>query len=373
MKQDADGHAGRIARLVNGYRLNYLSEQDRAELDTWINDSKENKVLFEELINEAVTKDTQVWLESLTPYEPQKRKRNAVIKRIAWAAAASVIIAAGIKIFTPANESSRTVPVATIEPGKPKATLTTNTTTITLDEIRNQHIKIDDKSQALAGSTVLIYTRESEVTLTHTLSTPAGGEFKLVLPDGTKVWLNAKSNITYPTRFGAARREVVIEGELYFEVNHDSKRPFSIKQNENEIEVLGTKFNVKAYDEDKSEISLIEGKIKLQTPTQQAILTKNQKVTITGEKAVTTNDENISDDIAWTTGLFRFRQTPIHEVMQQISRWYDVDVKYATTTRKTFTGSIMRNSSIEQVLEILQLSAGTRFTIQGKTITISSQ
>lgn len=213
------------------------------------------------------------------------------------------------------------------------------------------------------GDTVISY---------NTVSTPRGGQYQIVLSDGSKVWLNAASSIRFPTAFSASLREVELTGEAYFEVAKNKEKPFQVKVRDLKIAVLGTHFNVKAY-EDESEIktSLLEGSVKiiqgkeagLLKPGQQAVINfKDDKVKIANADMV--------EVIAWKNGLFRFEGANIETIMREIGRWYDVEIVYAgKVPRRRFEGKINRNAGLSEVLRILELS-NVKFSIAGKKIIV---
>jgi ferric-dicitrate binding protein FerR (iron transport regulator) len=195
------------------------------------------------------------------------------------------------------------------------------------------------------------------------MTTPTGGQYKLTLPDGSKVWLNAASSITYPAAFVGKERTVTIKGEVYFEVAKNENMPFHVKANNITVDVLGTNFNIMAYeDEPAIKTTLITGAIKvnghLLKPGQQAV---NERIT---------DNADIEEVVAWKNGLFEFNQQPIVSIMQQISRWYDVDIQYQGAIKsKTFTGQISRYADITTVLKMMELTGGIHFKVSDRTVT----
>jgi transmembrane sensor len=206
----------------------------------------------------------------------------------------------------------------------------------------------------------------------NTVSTPRGGQYQIVLSDGSKVWLNAASSIRFPTAFSGSLREVELTGEAYFEVAKNKEKPFQVKVRDLKIAVLGTHFNVKAYeDEAETKTSLLEGSVKiiqgkeagLLKPGQQAVINfKDDKVKIATADMV--------EVIAWKNGLFRFEGANIETIMREIGRWYDVEIVYAgKVPLRRFEGKINRNAGLSEVLRILELS-NVKFSIAGKKIIV---
>jgi transmembrane sensor len=206
----------------------------------------------------------------------------------------------------------------------------------------------------------------------NTLETPRGGQFKITLPDGSKVWLNAASSLKYPAAFIGNERKVEITGEAYFEIAKDVSKPFKVQLNQMEVEVLGTHFNINGYaDEDVVRTTLLEGSVKINTkdrnnflkPGQQAQLQKTGRIKLI-------NDTDLEETMAWKDGNFQFENSDINTVMRQITRWYDVDIEYKGRVTKHFIGTISRNVNLSQVLTMLQQTGEVKFIIEGKKVVV---
>ncbi|WP_270089463.1 FecR family protein [Sphingobacterium sp. SYP-B4668] len=194
---------------------------------------------------------------------------------------------------------------------------------------------------------------------THSIQTPRGGQINFVLPDGSRVWLNAASTIHFPSNFNKANRVVELSGEAYFEVVKNHKEPFIVKNRINEIEVLGTKFNVKAYDDENSTVTaLLEGSVRVSTNNNAAIMKPNQLATIESNGPIQIQyKKNINQEFSWKDGYFNFDDTDIHTIMNQISRWYNIDIESKESIReKRLTGKISRDVKLSKVLEMLSFS-----------------
>ncbi len=212
----------------------------------------------------------------------------------------------------------------------------------------------------------------SQQVVYNTLATPLGGQYQLILPDGSKVWLNAASSIHFPTVFQGNERHVTVTGEAYFEVVKNAAMPFTISVKNMEVKVLGTHFDIMAYDDESSvNTTLLEGSVKVSqggvvktlVPGQQSLIDKTGEIKI--DKA------DVEKVMAWKNGWFQFNGSEIKTVMRQISRWYDVEVVYTgKIPAGHFTGLVSRNNDILQVLKIMK-SAGVRFTIEGHKVIVS--
>lgn len=199
---------------------------------------------------------------------------------------------------------------------------------------------------------------------------PKAGVYKIVLEDGTKVWLNSSSRLTYPERFSRTERLVSLEGEAYFEVAKDADRPFRIAVNDTQIEVLGTTFNVYAYDKEVR-TSLVEGSVKIRNKEVENILKPGEEAFVLAE-SMHIEKANLDKNTAWQRGEFYFDGNNLSEVLEQISRWYNVDFDHADLLirENSYKGSINRNTNLSNVLEILAVATGRDFTIQGRKVLI---
>lgn len=204
------------------------------------------------------------------------------------------------------------------------------------------------------------------------ITTPRGGQFQIVLPDGTKVWMNAASSLRFPTAFSGNDRQVDLTGEAYFEVAKDQAKPFIVNVNRMKVEVLGTHFNIMSYPDEKSiQTTLLEGAVnvsgnghsqKLQ-PGQQAELSTNGNLQLVA-------DPDIESALAWKNGYFQFNKADLQSVMRQLSRWYDIEVVYKDQVPDfMFVGQLDKNANLSVILRILERSQ-VHFTVEGRKITV---
>ena len=217
----------------------------------------------------------------------------------------------------------------------------------------------------------------------NVLRTPLGGQYKIVLPDGSRAWLNAGSSLKYPTAFTGSKRDVEMTGEVYFEIEHDKKRPFLVRvldKNANgkdmEITVLGTHFNISSYgDEPTMQTTLLEGSVRVEKDKVIKVLAPGQQArVVAGEAAHDISVKTVDTEsvVAWKEGRFEFNGN-IREIMRQISRWYDLDVKYeGDVERKSFAGTISRKNNVSEVLKMLEMTGGIQFRIDDRKITVKN-
>jgi len=228
------------------------------------------------------------------------------------------------------------------------------------------------------GNGSVVYDRSKIIntsTVYHTITTPRGGQYRVQLSDGTGVWLNADSKLRYPVVFGSGLRKVFLSGEAYFEVSKDAKRPFLVETVMQDVEVLGTHFNVSAYeDEGYTSTSLTEGKVKVTVGgTGHILLPGQQAISLEDSKTLNVLQVDTVEAIAWKNGYFYFQDEPLKNILQKISRWYDVDISYSgngLAPNLAFSGTVSRYGSAAQVLRKLELTGGVRFRIEGRRIVV---
>lgn len=314
-----------------------------------------------------------------------------VARSISWSswwmkAAAVLLFCTGAVLFV-MNKEKKTL-IADLAPGGNKATLTlADGSKILLDTaLKGNLVNQAGVQITKADDGQLVYTigKGSEVNnragilLTNTISTPRGGQYQVNLPDGTKVWLNAASILKFPLNFLKLKeRRVELQGEAYFEVKKDARKPFIVESERQVLQVLGTHFNVNSYRDDRdTKTTLLEGAVKvspLNGPSAtSAILKPGQQAQISSASgAVKVLNVDASAEIAWKNGLFFFENEPIENIMKQISRWYNVEVVYEENmTGKTVWGSVTRYGNVSKVLSILELTGEIHFKIEGRRITV---
>lgn len=208
--------------------------------------------------------------------------------------------------------------------------------------------------------------------LYNTLATPRGGQYQLTLPDGSQVWLNAASSLRFPVSFAGAERRVELTGEAYFEVAKDARHPFKVAARGAEVTVLGTHFDVQAYDDEPAlAATLLEGAVRLGQGTQQALLRPGQQARCWPQGTIQVREVDVQHAVAWKNGYFVFNDEPIEAIMRQVARWYDVDVRcQGTLTNKDFNGKISRYKDAADVLRVLELTGAVHFTTEGRRITV---
>ncbi len=370
-----------IARSISGT----ITSAEQAVLDDWLQDET-NRQIYTAVCGRQSMNDTLSEFEEFDVGEGYRRFRASMGKstRIwyrTWIAAVAAIlvflaVSVTIYLYMAARTESQPIELAStashdVAPGGNRATLTlTDGRTITLDEGREGIVIGSGEITYNDGNPLAEVDRNDErrgeIPLLE-LSTPKGGTYQIMLPDGTRVWLNAKSTLKYPTRFTGAERMVELTGEAYFSVAKDTKRSFKVVSAGQEIRVLGTEFNVSAYPDDpEAKTTLVEGKVRLSVAGKLSgaalgngdyvELIPGEQGIINGESLVKTSVET-EPYIAWKAGYFYFKKTPLEDILRQAARWYDVEVVYQDgIPRETFSGDIKRDVSLRGLLDILQHS-----------------
>jgi len=301
------------------------------------------------------------------------------------AVAASVLLVGSLMLintYKPTSDLARGTKAEfknDVAPGSSKATLIlSNGKSILLAAVQKGQIAKQGNSTIIKTANGQIVYRASLVSERNDedelnlITTPRGGKWDVTLSDGTKVWLNASSSIRYPSAFIGNERKVEITGEAYFEVAHNAAKPFKVITKGQIVEVLGTHFNINAYDDEETvKTTLLEGKVRVSKGIAIAtLLPGQQSVTISSNNSISVKNADTEQAIAWHNGYFQFDRSDIHAVTQQLSRWYDVDIKFqGKITQDKFGGSISRDATLSQVLHTLEQSM-VRFKIDGKTVTV---
>ena len=365
--------------------LNYLENSDDTELlqlmQKHFSDALENR---REISPEASRKLLEAIHSKIRSESKPLRRRVISLRRIAVAASIiGVVLLSGILLFNRSGENSFVKEKVNnqrfkndVSPGGDKATLTlADGSTIVLDEAQNGTLAQQGNSKIIKLDGKLSYdpiNKNPKEVVYNTISTPNGGQYQLELADGSRVWLNATSSIHFPTTFIGKERRIEITGEAYFEIAKNQNMPFVVAVNGAEVQVLGTHFNINAYnDEDNVKTTLLEGSVKfisgghsnILKPGQQSQLAKNGTIKVA-------NDVNIDEVVAWKNGLFAFENASIETVMRQFSRWYDVQIEYRGKTDDLFIAEMRRNIKLSDALRALELTGKVKFDIDGKKIIV---
>jgi len=373
-------------RILNKNNKGVASEEEKSFLSAYYN-MFEAKSDIPEMLSpdnrDLLKKQIKAGLDIKVRKHKQK---NAIpylfLRQIAAAAILFIILGGGVTFYL-IKSNNRNYTKNNIPPGGNKAILTlANGTTIILGNIKNGIL-------TLQGGTVVKKTANGQLvydasdvrnsTLAYnTISTPRGGQYTVILPDSTRVYLNAASSLRFPTSFGGKFRTVSLTGEAYFEVAHNKNKPFMVASAGQTVEVLGTHFDINAYnDEHVIKTTLLEGSVKVTASGKIALLIPGQQSQVVQNKSLDTlinvvQNVSLDEAVAWKNGYFQFESASLQSIMRQFSRWYDVKVIYeGQPDNRLFSGQIHRNLNAAQALDLLNY-ANVHFTIDGKTIIVSN-
>jgi len=352
--------------------------QDSIDLDRhhWIKDQMGEQEVVKETIHAEL-------LASIA-----RQKRRQILKARTWYAAAAVILlilSSGLYFNSLKNKTPVIVQTESprfkndVLPGENRAILTLDDgSQINLDDAQNGVLASEDNTDIRkTGSGQLEYSAGDKIIETlkyNTLSTPMGGQYQLSLPDGSKVWLNSGSSIRFPTAFIGKERVIELKGEAFFDIKENKKMPFIVRTNNSmDIRVLGTQFNVMAYDDEKSiNTTLLEGSVQILKESGTAFLEPGQAAILnkgTGKIKVAIAD--IDEAVAWKNGYFIFSNENIESIMRKVSRWYNVEVDYqGNLSNKDFVGTISRDKNISELLKMLELTGAIHFKVDGRRVTV---
>ncbi|MEO6329251.1 MAG: FecR domain-containing protein [Ginsengibacter sp.] len=392
--------------LIEKYQSGTISPEEKFMLDKWYRsfDDTEAKLTGSENDSEQQLADRikSRLLNTIDDnYKPVIKKRP-LIRRISAAAAILILVAITTYFISPSKLPKelivKTQPIIQklkndIAPGGNKAILTlADGSAIVLDSASNGTISQQGNVEVRKlDNGLLAYEKngqqvtENDEAFFNTISTPRGGQYNVTLADGTRVWLNAASSIRFPVVFTGAERTVEITGEAYFEVTTltagegQRKVPFIVKiktslGNGEQVKVLGTHFNVNAYDDEAiTKTTLLEGRVQVTTNNMSAMLLPGQQAQMNEKgKLILVNDADPQEVLAWKDGLFVMKRAGIGSIMRQIARWYNVDIVYqGEVPPGRISGDIPRNMNLSKVLKVMELS-GVHFTIDGKKVMVKS-
>lgn len=372
---------------------NTLSKEDEVEFSKWIK-KKEHQLYYEKALKYfkygSDFKNDEIDIESKWKIFESKLIDSRSISKFSsnfiTAVAASVTLLVIITIFflNLSQDNSPLIIEAVVQPGKSKATLIlddgesyelsqNNNFNISsgVTQISNEASKISyskDKLNNKGSSSDEIY---------HTLEIPRGGEYFIELSDGTKIWINSDSKLRYPVEFMGQSRKIELIGEAYFEVAHNSDKPFIVTSGTQRVEVLGTSFNISSYETDDFILTtLVEGQVKVENSLneQKSTHLKSNQQSILDKKTglIESKEVKVDEYVAWQTGWFRFNDKSISQIMVALARWYDLEVVFENEniSNKHFSGGFKRYDSFDQARKIIEQTGEIYFKVEGKKVII---
>ncbi|MDP9081777.1 MAG: FecR domain-containing protein [Bacteroidota bacterium] len=369
-----------IISLLKKYGKGKLNPEEKAILESWY--LKQAESSSNELSDAEFDKNLALIRSNLVLKQESVPKFNW--QRVAVAASLLIFAAFGAHFFLHKKDRADIAKIAKKDaaPGKNGATLIlSNGKKIILGDASNGQLASD------AGVTInktksgeIIYKanaapgNDTVKTGFNTLTTAKGEQYQLILPDGSHVWLNAASSVKYPVVFDKKERMVELNGEAYFEVVHKPESPFKVNTRRQEVEVLGTHFNIYAYDDESiTRTTLVEGSVKVSAFTSHnTIIIKPGQQSLVDDYNLKVETVDTDDALAWKNGYFEFNDESLESIMKKVGRWYNLDVEYRNTTAKyqLFSGSVSRYKNVSQVIKTLELTNAAHFKIEGNTILV---
>ncbi|MEO8960272.1 MAG: FecR domain-containing protein [Ginsengibacter sp.] len=379
---------GKAKELLQRYQAGNISQSEKELVESWYRqliDTGEWQWAEGEKEKVETMLESRI-IEKIKDTQKQKAARVYSLNRKYWWAAASIVLLLGfVSYFLVFNKPTKsTLTVATkvtndvAAPQSSKAMITlANGQRVFLDSIANGALEVQGNVKLIKlASGEIVYQssgRAGGEMQYNTLDNPRGSKvINMVLTDGSKVWLNAGSSLTYPVLFVGNKRKVSIEGEAYFEVAHDEAKPFVAHYDAIDVQVLGTHFNVNTFEDDDRnvKVTLIEGSVRVDNGNATNLLKPGQQALI-NDKIKIVSDADLNQVMAWKNGYFQFDKASLQSVLKQVARWYDVDVIYQGENQpRQFVGEMEKDLSLSEVLKILEINK-VHFTIKGNNLIIN--
>ncbi|MCZ4222525.1 FecR family protein [Pedobacter rhodius] len=371
-----------IKHILDKYKAGSASDEEIALLESWY---LQFNLPEPEVLNEQERMEAFNRVGTHLNINPKVKVRKIFWPGVAAAAILLIVFLAGLMLFNNPSGADKQMAQRDVAPGGNNAFLTLNDgKKIDLSSAENGELakqsgikvtKLANGQLVYEISALASQPATSNAAIAYnTIETPRGGTYMVILPDGSKVWLNAASSLRYPTVFEKNKqRKVQLNGEAYFEVTHNKLSPFLVETNRQTVEVLGTHFNVNTYtDEQAVRTTLLEGSVKVNAGSSHLLIKPGEQSVLTGNK-LTAMPVDVEDIVAWKNGLFQFSDENLESVMRKISRWYDVDIEYADEHIKQIplTGIITHFTNISKVLRMLELTKQVHFKIEGRKIIVS--
>lgn len=380
-----------IARLIAKQISGELDKEEQIRLENWRKESPENERLFEEIRNEEnITANlrrrnsfnTDMGWEKVNEGIHKYRFRKRVLRICRYAAMLAMpLVIAALVTFQIINENRNDKTIAATEqilPGSTKATLTLdNGEIVDLTATKGERLEESDGTLIKIDSATLNYKHGANAAdgkiAYNKVSVPRGGEYKLVLSDGTRVHINSMSSLRYPVSFGSKTRQVELDGEAYFEVSKTGQ-PFIVNANGMDVEVLGTTFNLSAYKDEPRQTTLVSGSVRVRTGNGNSrIIKPSQQASIAlGANQIDVRTVDTAFYTSWIHGKIKFKDQRLEDIMKTLSRWYDMDIVYADKEAKNlrFGCYVNRYEEISPLLELLRNTGSVKIETKGKTIKI---
>lgn len=358
-----------------------LSLEEKQRFETWLEESC-NKRKFVEL--QRITR--AIWAVNSTRGVDEKQEWQKIISATRgkrgvsrvwkYAVAASVAIIGGMGIWFALQRESSPVTENCIRPGRMMATLTLSDGRQYALNNRVEGLLPEDHGVIIQQTETrqLTYQVKDSAVIDkyNTLEVPRGGEYILTLSDGSTIWLNSESRLTYPTVFTGETREVTLRGEAYFDIEKDSIHPFIVRSDKMDVRVLGTQFNMRMYPNEEQHTTLVSGAVELRSGNRKIRLRPGEQGKLSGNQ-LEVHQVQVGNFIAWKNGEFNFKGCRLEDIFNELARWYDLEPCFQDQNARdyVFTAWFKRNSSIEEVISILEKTKDIKIKLSGRTMIIT--
>lgn len=377
----------RIYELITLMLDGENTPEEKREFELWLEKDPAHEKLWRDYQN--LREDAQTCrpvflsdMEKVLVSIKQKTSLQRIYRKtLMWAAVFVLPLVVGMWLvshFPPSEETHREFGMVS-QPGGEKAVLRIADGKVVRLETGLDSVIIDGRGTVVRNDSnnILYYSADphfkDKKVERHMLTVPRGGEYRLTLSDGTRVWLNSSTVLSYPTIFTGEKRQVYLEGEAYFEVAPDAAHPFIVSVSGMDIKVLGTSFNVSTYpDEGVLQTTLVEGRVEISAPQISCVLEPGQQATLE-DGVIEVKEVDVNLYTSWIQGRFVFYNTTLEEISRQMARWYDTDIFFSSEQVKQirFTGAFFRFEPLEELIRMIEATSDVRFSVKGKTIVIS--
>jgi transmembrane sensor len=389
MSKNQSAFDNHLLEIITRFKNGEATEAEIQQIELWYENQGSNKGYTDNMsAGERLETEQKMLLRIKDSIEQEKTSQIKFYpyKQLKiFAIAAAILLAIGIsfyfKLGAQKTDQKNLTVANDVAPGSNKAILTlANGKTISLAGLTNGEIASQTGiriSKTANGQLVYETTGNEEAAGStpefNTIEVPIGGQWQVILPDRSKVWLNALSSITYPLHFTGNERNVKISGEAYFEVAHNARMPFKVHTGNQTVEVLGTHFNIMAYAEEKAiKTTLIEGSVKISERKVSRLLVPGEQAQVNSGKITVTNDIDLEDVVAWKNGYFKFDDN-LEAIMAKVAKWYDVDVVYQLKPdpNNVYMGKVSRSKNISSLLKIIEFNGDVHFKIEGRRVIVT--
>jgi len=388
-----------ISYLLSRFMGSKLDEHEKNQLNHWLKEDDANQSLLDDLVCSKKREQRLEQIDRIDLDDEWKRfKKNSspkvILMKNKWldlaryaAVIALPMLIAGYLLLQNYNVNQFAEGLSVIEPGTQTAHLVlSNGKKIALDEMAlkmreaNNQVLIENKNRSLNYTSVNNESKK-QITVFNELLIGKGEEYQLVLSDGTQVWLNSESRLKFPVQFAKNRREVILEGEAFFEVTKNPEAPFIVKTGPMNVEVLGTSFNVSAYkDEANIQTTLVEGKVRVSSTfgqSQEQVLKPNEQAVFNkSNNQIEIIEVNAALYACWREGVFVFDEDNLEDILKKLSRWYDLNVFFKSEEVRAyqFSGKLPRFKNCNELLEMIEKTTDVQFTMkENRTVIVNKK